>query len=133
MASTRNINTRGNYELEVRGLKKQELYRANPISRKAEETLFAGHGLIQGRHPHSELSQNFTDVENFLFGIRANDLTDPVEPSRTMSCVPEIYMIQSLNIAKRGGMTTEQLRSSVKHSDIVLSKPFGGEPARYTF
>jgi hypothetical protein len=133
MASTRSINTAGNYELEMRGLKKQELYRANVVSQKADSPQFAGNGLLHGRHAHSELSQNFTDVENFLFGIRANDLTAHA-PSQTMQCVPEIYMMQSLNIAPRGGMSAAELAREVDGGSVsgILTKQFG-EPARYTF
>ena len=111
MASTRNNNTQGNYDSQIRGIKRQELYKLDTIKGRPVETMFPGNGLLTGRMAAVELSQNNTDIENFLFGIRANDLTTGQVTDKRQSCIPELYKLQSLNIYEnRGGMTEAELR-----------------------
>ena len=77
MASTRSKNTPGNYSIEQRGYNQQIEYKTNIQYGVASRTLDAGHGLIQGRLPNQELSENPNDIESDLFGIGSSNLVEP--------------------------------------------------------
>ena len=98
MASTRNKNSPGNYELEQRGMALQKDYALfeNGSGAKAHTMNFPGHGLLTGRYAPSSLSQNACDIESFLYGIGSSNLVKPKEP-----VTGQIYEIASLNIAPR--------------------------------
>ncbi len=74
MASTRNRNTPGNYNLEQRDY--QMSARRNMVPTKQHEhTRFAGNGLNPGQVPGNKLSTNSPDIESYLFGIGSTNLT----------------------------------------------------------
>ena len=79
MASTRNINTPGNYNLEQRTYKENTEYNLYSHSAYGEagHTNFAGLGLIQGHLPCNKLSHNPVQTESFLFGINSTNLVKP--------------------------------------------------------
>ena len=88
MASTRNINTPGNYCLEERQYKDFErhlLYINSSSGEAYGETKFAGDGAIQGQVPWNKLSHNPADIESFLFGIGTTNLVKPM-----ISFTPEL-------------------------------------------
>jgi len=79
MASTRNRNTPGNYQLEQWSLEHSRthqsyLYQANG---QAITTHFAGDGLLPSRLPPTLLSNNSVDVESFLRGVGTTNLVHP--------------------------------------------------------
>jgi len=79
MSSTRNINTRGNYQLQQRQFHESEQYNLyiNSQAGEAYQTNLAGVGLIQGYTPWNKLSANPADTESFLFGINSTNLVHP--------------------------------------------------------
>jgi hypothetical protein len=99
MASTRNRNTPGNYtaEQQINHISHNYYsYESAPHYGVASETHFAGNGLVGMKTAHRNLSNNYCDVESFLFGIGSTNLVSPQpEP------VPEIHVKKSLNIIDR--------------------------------
>ena len=95
MASTRNINTRGNYCLQQRQYQESEkhLLYQNSAGGFAYDTRLPGDGLLPGQIPNSKLSQNSINIESFLFGINSTNLVNP-QPI----LVPELNNLQSANI-----------------------------------
>jgi len=96
MASTRNINTRGNYCMEQRQYFHLSQWNLYPHSShgNAYHTGIPGNGLLQGRINSSQLSFNNTNIESFLFGIDSTNLTTDEFPSLT----PEIKRLEQVNI-----------------------------------
>jgi hypothetical protein len=99
MASTRNINTRGNYNLEQRNFRLSENYALYPNSQygAAYNTRLPGNGLMPAQIPWNKLSYNAADTESFLFGINSTNLVNPAP-----CFVPEITKIDSTNMYEKG-------------------------------
>jgi hypothetical protein len=95
MASTRNVNTPGNYCLEQRQFKESEQYTLYPNSQygAAYHTNLPGNGLNPAQIPGNKLSYNAADIESFLFGINSTNLVNPA-PIFT----PELKKLESANI-----------------------------------
>jgi len=98
MASTRNINTQINYNLEQRQYKENETYTLYPYSQYGvnPHTKFAGNGLNPGQISWMELSNNAPEIESFLFGINSTNLVKAQPP-----LVPEIKCLQSANVFEK--------------------------------
>ena len=96
MASTRNRNTPGDYNAEQKSFRQQVEYCTNKEYAIATPTHLAGSGLIQGRLPDTELSNNPKDIESFLFGIGSSNLVSPQAP-----VTPELKRLQELSIVDR--------------------------------
>ena len=99
MASTRNINTPGNFCLEQRAFRQSENYTLYPNSQygAAYSTKLPGTGLLAGQIPGNKLSHNAADTESFLFGINSTNLVNPAP-----CFYPEITQLCSANIYKKG-------------------------------
>jgi hypothetical protein len=99
MASTRNINTPGNYCLEQREYKQFENYTLYPNSQygAAYNTRLPGDGLLPAQIPWNKMSYNAPDIESFLFGINSTNLVQPAP-----CLVPELKTLQSANIYAKG-------------------------------
>ena len=99
MASTRNRNTPGNYNLEQREFKQSETYTLYPNSQygAAYNTRLPGNGLMPAQIPWNKLSYNAADTESFLFGINSTNLVNPAP-----CFVPEITKLASTNIYDKG-------------------------------
>jgi len=95
MASTRNKNTPGNYNLEQREFRQIEKYvlYANSQYGSAYNTMLPGNGLLPAQIPWNKLSHNAADTESFLFGINSTNLVNPAP-----CLVPEITSLSSTNI-----------------------------------
>jgi hypothetical protein len=95
MASTRNINTPGNYCLEQKQYKNSENYTLYTNSQygSAYNTKLPGNGLLAGQIPWNKLSYNSSDIESFLFGINSTNLVNP-----SPCFVPEFTKLQFVNI-----------------------------------
>jgi hypothetical protein len=95
MASTRNINTRGNYCLQQQAYTHGREYTvyANSAYGEAYNTKLPGNGLLPGQMPWNKLSNNAADIESFLYGINSTNLVNPAGP-----LTPELTQLQSANI-----------------------------------
>jgi len=96
MASTRNINTPGNYYLEQKEFKQSENYTLYENSQygSAYNTKLPGLGLLPAQIPWNKLSYNASDTESFLFGINSTNLVSPAKcftPEIVKLCVSNIY------------------------------------------
>jgi len=82
MASTRNINTPGNYCLEERQYQHAQHYvlYKNSAYGEAHDTKNPGLGLNPAQIPWNKMSQNSADIESFLFGINSTNLVKPEQP-----------------------------------------------------
>lgn len=98
MASTRNINTPGNYCLEERQYKNYETHTlyVNSSGGEAYDTKLAGDGVIQGPVPWNKLSHNSADIESFLFGIGTTNLVTPMK-----TFTPELTSNNTQNFFKK--------------------------------
>jgi hypothetical protein len=99
MASTRNINTPGNYNLEQREFKQSETYTLYPNSQygAAYNTRLPGNGLLPAQIPWNKMSYNAPDIESFLLGINSTNLVNPAP-----CFVPELAQLNSANIYEKG-------------------------------
>lgn len=79
MASTRNKNTIGNYNLQQRQYRDMERYELYPNSQygTAYDTKLLSNGINPGQIPWNQLSENAVQVESFLFGINSTNLVQP--------------------------------------------------------
>ena len=75
MASTRSINTPGNYYLKQQATQHGSSYVTDRPC--PQQVLMAGTGLLQGYMGNAVLAQNPQDIESFLFGIGANNMVTP--------------------------------------------------------
>ena len=82
MASTRNINTKGNYDME----QKQNTIRNNYENYKHSQYGMAYRsetpavGILHGHMPRETLSKNPIEIESMLFGINSTNLVNPQQP-----------------------------------------------------
>ncbi len=79
MASTRNLNTTLNYNLQQRQYRHSENYTLYPNSQygAAYDTRLPGTGLLPAQIPGNQMSYNAPDIESFLFGINSTNLVKP--------------------------------------------------------
>ena len=79
MASTRNRNTPGNYNLEQTEYRQSENYTlyANSQYGAAYNTRLPGNGLMPAQIPWNKMSYNAPDIESFLLGINSTNLVNP--------------------------------------------------------
>jgi len=98
MASTRNLNTLGNYRLEQRQFHQSENYTLYPNSQygAAYDTKMPGNGLNPAQIPWTKLSNNAPDIESFLFGINATNLVNPAPCFH-----PELKSFQTANVFEK--------------------------------
>jgi|TARA_Y100000816_G_C25943527_1_gene492152 hypothetical protein len=80
MASTRNKNTRENYNIEKQELRLQTDFMINNNFSNNDRTYFPDFGLNPSQLPREQLSQNSVEVESALFGINATNLENPRAP-----------------------------------------------------
>lgn len=98
MASTRNRNTMGNYNLEQKQYHQVESYTLYPNSQygAAYNTQLPGNGLLPAQIPWNKLSYNAPDTESFLFGINSTNLVNPAPCFK-----PEIAQLRSTDIFEK--------------------------------
>jgi hypothetical protein len=82
MTSTRNLNTRGDYDLEQQTYKTSRnytgyLYAAQGCAYKPSIPTI---GIMPNRMPRHTLSHNPIDIESALFGINSTNLVQPQKP-----------------------------------------------------
>ena len=105
MASTRNRNTPGNYNLEQREYRQFENYTlyANSQYGAAYNTRLPGNGLMPAQIPWNKMSYNAPDIESFLLGINSTNLVNPAP-----CFVPELKQLESSNIYEKGTILMPQ-------------------------
>lgn len=103
MASGRDKNSLEYFRKEQREILSSRNYQMyeNAPNGPANRTLLCGDGLGIGRIANRELSQNYTDIENELFGISANNWTQS-KPSFS----PVINTLPSLDIIDKPTVLT---------------------------
>ena len=116
MASTRNINSRGNYNLEMRNYVLNEQYTLYPNSQfgAAYDTKMPGYGINPGQIPWNKLSNNSADIESFLFGINSTNLVTPAPP-----LYPEIKTLETANF--------------IEKRPVIMPEPFAQEKNQRPF
>lgn len=77
MASSRNKNTRGNYECEIKELDRFRIHTLYTGSVSNDTTCYPGDGLLGCRNPNLVLLNNYADIETELFGIGSTNLINP--------------------------------------------------------
>jgi hypothetical protein len=97
MASTRNKNTRGNYNLELKMDNDSQHYNLYKHSQYGEavSTRLPGNGLLAGQIYMDKLSHNPIQIESFLFGINSTNLVNPESP-----LVPQLKSLETVDIYK---------------------------------
>jgi len=95
MASTRSINTQGNYYLEEKEYKQSRNYTLYENSQygAAYNTQLPGNGLNPAQIPWNQLSNNAVEIESFLFGINSTNLVKAAPP-----LVAQFKNLKSANI-----------------------------------
>jgi hypothetical protein len=95
MASTRNINTPGDYELEQTAINRQfdSLTYTYAANGRPHLNYLAGNGLLMGSMPSRQLSDNYCDIDSYLKGIGSTNLVKPLAP-----VIPQLLSLKSLNI-----------------------------------
>jgi hypothetical protein len=84
MTSTRNINTRGDYNLEQNNYLSSRIYTGYKHSAQgcAYNPSIPSIGITPGRMSRNTLSHNPVDIESALFGINSTNLVNPQPPIR---------------------------------------------------
>jgi hypothetical protein len=82
MTSTRNLNTRGDYDLEQQSYKLSRNYNTylHAAQGAAYQPSIPTIGLMPNRMPRHTLSKNPIDIESMLFGINSSNLVKPQKP-----------------------------------------------------
>jgi len=96
MASTRNINNRGDYCMQQWSIDKQGAYPLFKDSVIPERSMYASDGLLPARMGSTQLAYNYTDIESELLGIGSTNLVKPLP-----QVVPHLKSLPSLNIIDR--------------------------------
>ena len=98
MASTRNKNTSGNYELEQKQYFEKRLYNTYIHSGNGVPVTpyLPGDGLLPTKMAPTELSNNSRDIESFLFGINSTNLVTPQAEIK-----PDLKTLQSLTMINK--------------------------------
>lgn len=96
MASTRNKNTPGNYNLEQRDNLQNVNYNTYAQYGTASTTRLPGNGLTPAKLPWNQMSHNAADIESFLFGINSTNLVNPAP-----TFVPKLINLDSTNIYEK--------------------------------
>jgi hypothetical protein len=117
MASTRDINQPGNYEMEQESLKRirQSILYPHSYAGRAYQTNFSGNGLCPPRIGSAQLSKNFVDIESRLYGISSCNLVNPQKP-----LTPELNRIDSLSIFEKTPVIVPEKFEPLKEQRLRL-------------
>ena len=98
MASTRNKNTSGDYNLEQKEYRQFETYTLYPHSQygSAVNTRMPGNGFLPAQIPWNKMSYNAPDIESFLMGVNSTNLVTPAP-----CFVPELAKIEVVNLYEK--------------------------------
>ena len=95
MASTRNRNTPGDYNLFLKQNDQADVWRLyeHGAAGHAYDTKLPGLGFNPAQIPGNQLSNNTVDIESFLFGTNSTNLVKPAQP-----LIPELKCLGSANV-----------------------------------
>jgi len=112
MASTRNKNTLGNYDLERRENIKftDKMLYSHSAYGIQQNTYLPGDGVFSAKIPYTELAHNGVDIESYLRGTRATDLVNP-----SFSVKPELKQLKSLCMYRKPKVVMPLPLVSEKH------------------
>jgi hypothetical protein len=98
MASTRNKNTKGDYNLEINKYKNSETYNLYKNSQYgvAYDTKLPGNGLLPGQISWGQFATNYSDTESYLLGINSTNLVNPA-----LDFKPELINLDCANIYEK--------------------------------
>jgi hypothetical protein len=99
MASTRNKNSPGDYQLEQKSNRGILDYRGLENYAVPQESMFPGDSLLTGRMGAMKLSNNFCDIESELRGIGSTNLVNPTAPPKI-----ELKYLRSLTMSDRSAL-----------------------------
>lgn len=99
MSSTRNKNSIGDYQHEIRSYTHASNYMTYQQAGKTPTNHFAGDGLLMGRMAPENLSNNACDIESQLRGIGSTNLVNPQKQVQ-----PKFHDMKSLNMIDRLSM-----------------------------
>lgn len=116
MASTRNRNTVTNY-LQERNMSEHNARYALSSVQQSWHPKLAGNGLIQGAMSKDLLSENSTDIESFLKGIRLTDLTGNENVYKTIK--PSFTSLREYNL--------------YGNREVIMPQPFKPAPKQRPF
>mgnify|MGYP001211222018 CR=1 FL=1 len=85
MASTRNNNTKSDYELQQYQFEKTRNYMITPLNDTIIKVQYPTFGINYQNAPAMQLSNNSVDLESELYGIGSTNLTKPKEKVRMES------------------------------------------------
>lgn len=91
MSDTRNRNTPLNYKNEKR--KNNHVQEYHQLYGTAYKTNLCGNGLLHGRLPREQLSNNPIDTESFLFGINSTNLEEKQD-----AFVPQLNTLSNIDL-----------------------------------
>ena len=110
MASTRNINTAGNYALEQKTYALAERYELYENSQhgRAYNDAQPSVGITASHMPRDALSHNPIEIESMLFGINSTNLVNPrPEPRIKAKTLPEKKFFERIPIIMPAPLVVE--------------------------
>jgi hypothetical protein len=115
MASTRNKNTKLDYQLEKRNNQLQYEYQTSLQGELPYH--YSGNGLIHGKVPSTKLSHNSVDIESKLFGIDSNHLENekPIVQPQLRSCINTLHMFAKSKIIMPDPLVIEKRQRPTLH------------------
>ena len=118
MASTRNKNTPGNYELEEKQYYEKRIYNTYIHSGNGMPvtSYHPGDGLLPSRMAPTELSNNPRDIESFLFGINSTNLVNPAAEVK-----PELKTLQSLSVINKTPLIMPETFAAISNQRPAFS------------
>ena len=96
MASSRNRNTAGDYEMEQAKYNNGSAYLSYVHFGQPVQSYHPGNGLMPAKTCRNELASNACDIESQLLGIGANNLVTP-----TQKVTPQLKTKQCLDVCSR--------------------------------
>lgn len=98
MASTRNINTRGDYNLEQNHFResRNHINYLHGSQGRAYKQTMPSIGYMPNHMPRDTLSKNPIEIESMLFGINSTNLVNPSKP-----ITPQLRKIPTSNFFNR--------------------------------
>ena len=96
MASTRQKNSSGDYDLEQKSIDRFSDHLMYPYRRVSYKTALPDAGINVGQVPGSQLSSNSVDIESRLYGINANNLVKPQE-----AIIPGLNLLPNASFFER--------------------------------
>jgi|TARA_B100001996_G_C18170993_1_gene404452 hypothetical protein len=99
MASTRNNNTKSDYDLQQSRFNKTRDYSIPSRGNTVINVSYPTFGINYQRAPAIQLSNNSTDLESDLFGIGSTNLVNPRKPYKEdMKSINETKFIDRLEL-----------------------------------